>query len=58
MNFVAQADTVIQTQENLLLWFIVLYCIYYAFIRSIHMDIEFVQVYINLQLHLGYKTTT
>ena len=32
------------------------YCIYYAFIRPIHMDIEFVQVYMNLQLKLGYKT--
>ena len=39
-------------------WDSVLYCIYYAFIRSIHMDIEFVQVYMNLQLQLGCKTTT
>jgi len=32
--------------------------IYYAFIRSIHMDIELVQVSINLQLQVGYKITT
>ena len=32
--------------------------IYYAFIRSIHMDTELVQVSINLQLQVGYKITT